>query len=144
MLWWSGARCCTSTKAMPGSASAGRPEKNASNAASPPADAPMPTMGQFKSSRLDGGFTALGSRAPSGSFVLRLIVAMILPLQQVLAEHLPQLLHPDQFAQVAVHARLKAALAVFRRGPGGRRKWNSQERATVSGSANDRGAESLH
>ena len=46
MLLWSGARCCTSTKAMFGSVSAGMPEKNASNAASPPADAPMPTMGK--------------------------------------------------------------------------------------------------
>ncbi len=30
---------------MPGSASAGIPEKKASNAANPPADAPMPTIG---------------------------------------------------------------------------------------------------
>ena len=46
MLLWSGARCCTSTKAMPGSRSAGMAEKNASNAARPPADAPMPTTGK--------------------------------------------------------------------------------------------------
>jgi len=45
MLLWFGARCCTRTKAMPGSASAGIPEKKASNAANPPADAPMPTIG---------------------------------------------------------------------------------------------------
>jgi hypothetical protein len=30
---------------MPGSVSAGMPEKKASKAASPPAEAPMPTMG---------------------------------------------------------------------------------------------------
>ncbi|KJR42761.1 hypothetical protein MCHI_001340 [Candidatus Magnetoovum chiemensis] len=44
-----GARCCTSTKAMQGSTSAGMPEKKASNAANPPADAPMPTMGKWLS-----------------------------------------------------------------------------------------------
>src|SRR5665811_626385 len=46
MLLWSGARCCTSTKAIPGSVSAGTPEKKASKAASPPAEAPMPTTGK--------------------------------------------------------------------------------------------------
>ena len=46
MLLWSGARCCTRTKAIPGSTSAGMPEKKASKAASPPAEAPMPTMGK--------------------------------------------------------------------------------------------------
>ena len=46
MLLWSGARCCTSTKAIPGSRSAGMAAKNASNAARPPADAPIPTTGK--------------------------------------------------------------------------------------------------
>lgn len=45
MLLWSGARCCTRTKAMLGSVSAGMPEKKASKAASPPTEVPMPTMG---------------------------------------------------------------------------------------------------
>ena len=34
---------------MPGSTSAGRPEKKASKAASPPAEAPMPTIEKFVS-----------------------------------------------------------------------------------------------
>ena len=37
---------------MPGSVAAGMPEKNASNAASPPAEAPMPTMGNPSSAWL--------------------------------------------------------------------------------------------
>jgi len=37
---------------MPGSVSAGMPEKNASNAASPPADAPMPSTGNPSSAWL--------------------------------------------------------------------------------------------
>jgi hypothetical protein len=45
-LLWSGARCCTKTKAIPGSTSGGIPEKNASKAARPPAEAPMPTTGK--------------------------------------------------------------------------------------------------
>ena len=45
VLLWFGARCCTRTKAMPGSASVGIPSKKASKAARPPAEAPMPTMG---------------------------------------------------------------------------------------------------
>src|SRR5688572_2899890 len=45
MLLWSGDKCCTSTNAMPGS-SEGSAEKKASMAASPPADAPMPTIGK--------------------------------------------------------------------------------------------------
>ncbi|HWR24954.1 MAG TPA: hypothetical protein VN278_01860 [Methanosarcina sp.] len=44
---WFGSRCCTRTKAIPGSVSGGIAEKKASNAASPPADAPIPTMGKF-------------------------------------------------------------------------------------------------
>lgn len=40
------ARCCTRTKAIPGSISAGMPEKKASKAASPPAETPIPTMGK--------------------------------------------------------------------------------------------------
>ena len=43
---------------MPGSVSAGMPEKKASNAASPPADAPMPTTGHPGASCPDGGSTA--------------------------------------------------------------------------------------
>src|SRR6266850_8394232 len=46
MLLWSGARCWTRTNAMPGSPQAGIADKKASNAASPPADAPMPTIGK--------------------------------------------------------------------------------------------------
>jgi hypothetical protein len=45
---------------MPGSVSAGMPEKNASNAASPPADAPMPTMGKPACSWLN--VSAFGDR----------------------------------------------------------------------------------
>ena len=50
MLLWSGARCCTNTKAIPGSVSMGMPEKKASKAANPPADAPIPTIGNEKDS----------------------------------------------------------------------------------------------
>ncbi len=48
---------------MPGSTSAGMAEKKASKAASPPAEAPMPTMGKsFTDSRADGssGLSAAG------------------------------------------------------------------------------------
>src|ERR1022692_3015056 len=88
MLLWSGARCCTRTKAIPGSASTGMPEKKASNAASPPADAPMPTIGNPGASGADGGSTAVvGLGAAFGSFALRLVVAMMaflpLPLLQI-------------------------------------------------------------
>nr|WP_230670185.1 hypothetical protein [Methanosarcina barkeri] len=46
MLLEFGSRCCIRTKAAPGSASEGIAEKKASNAANPPADAPMPTIGK--------------------------------------------------------------------------------------------------
>jgi hypothetical protein len=39
------------TKAMSGWRSGGRPEKKASKAANPPAEAPMPTMGKVAGSR---------------------------------------------------------------------------------------------
>jgi len=42
---WFGSRCCT-RKAMSDLMSEGMAEKKASNAASPPADAPIPTMGK--------------------------------------------------------------------------------------------------
>ena len=45
-LLWSGARCCTSTKAMPGAGPAGTPPRKASKAANPPAEAPIPTTGK--------------------------------------------------------------------------------------------------
>src|ERR1035438_4559430 len=88
MLLWSGARCCTSTNAMPGSVSAGMPEKKASNAASPPADAPMPTTGHPGASCPDGGATAPGSGVPSGSFALRLFVATMTCSLSLLLYHL--------------------------------------------------------
>ena len=61
---------------MPGSVSAGMPEKKASNAASPPADAPMPTTGHPGASCPDGGSTAFGSRFSSESFALQLVGGM--------------------------------------------------------------------
>ncbi len=42
MLLWSGAKCCTSTNAMP--VSAGMWVKNVLKASRPPAEAPMPTI----------------------------------------------------------------------------------------------------
>jgi hypothetical protein len=58
MLLWSGAKCCTSTKAMPGAVSLAMPEKNASKAANPPAEAPMPTMGKV-ADVMSGGLVGL-------------------------------------------------------------------------------------
>src|SRR5262245_11056966 len=57
MLLWSGDRCCTTTMAIPLSVFGGMAEKNASNAARPPAEAPMPTMGK----PLAGGWLAAAS-----------------------------------------------------------------------------------
>ena len=51
MLLWSGKRCCTNTNAMPGSVSAGIPEKNASKAETPLAEAPIPTIGKSSEPR---------------------------------------------------------------------------------------------
>ncbi len=65
MLLWSGARCWTRTKAMPGSVSAGMPEKKASKAASPPAEAPMPTMGKPEPASGDRSLQSINSRAGS-------------------------------------------------------------------------------
>src|ERR1017187_7206995 len=76
MLLWSGARCCTSTKAMPGSASAGMPEKNASKAANPPADAPMPTTGKEGFDVFCAGAT--GGRGLTGSIDCELALVFII------------------------------------------------------------------
>lgn len=66
MLLWSGDRCWTTTKAMPVSVVGGMASKKASNAAKPPAEAPMPTMGTLRgtgwSSVTDSG---LGSTSPT-------------------------------------------------------------------------------
>ena len=51
---------------MPLSVSAGMPEKKASNAASPPADAPMPTMGKPAFRRTPKSASAAGSAASGG------------------------------------------------------------------------------
>src|SRR5580698_10545281 len=96
MLLWSGDRCCTRTKAIPGSGSAGMPEKKASNAASPPADAPMPTTGHPGASCPDGGSAALGSRISSGSFALRLLVATMTCSLSLLLYHLACTEHVDR------------------------------------------------
>ncbi len=58
---------------MPGSTSAGMAEKKASKAASPPAEAPMPTMGKpFSGSKFKGrtGFFLAGLRWTSFFFSL--------------------------------------------------------------------------
>src|SRR3982074_1030961 len=77
MLSWFGARCCTSTKAMPGSV--GMLEKNASNAARPPAEAPMPTMGKAASMAFSVGTTGLSAGAKDWGLVfLAPLLAVIL------------------------------------------------------------------
>ena len=58
------------------------------------ADGPMPTMGQFSSSLPDGGPTALGSMAVSSAVALRLVVAMIRMLPQILAKLAPAITPP--------------------------------------------------
>ena len=71
-LLWSGDRCCTSTNAIPGGGSAGMAEKSASKAASPPAEAPIPTMGNAHSgcgSRATAGDGISAGSACAGGFV---------------------------------------------------------------------------
>src|SRR3979411_616759 len=79
MLSWFGARCCTSTKAMPGSV--GMLEKNASNAARPPAEAPMPTMGKAASTAFYVGATGLSAGAKDWElvFLVPLLAVMLAP-----------------------------------------------------------------
>jgi len=52
---------------MPGSVSVGRAEKKASKAARPPADAPMPTMGNVVAG-LSGVLVSAGSEGQQESF----------------------------------------------------------------------------
>src|SRR5665647_3549886 len=61
MLLWSGARCWIRTKDISRYLSAGRPLKNASNAANPPAEAPIPTTGNCRSDLECFSFPALSS-----------------------------------------------------------------------------------
>ena len=70
------------TKAMPGSLSAGMVEKKASNAASPPAEAPMPTMGNSGLGRSVGDSTSSGLTVSSGAFPVR-VVSAITPFRNI-------------------------------------------------------------
>ena len=75
-LGCSGSRCCTSTKAMP--VSVGRCARSSVKASSPPADAPMPTMGKPA-----GGAGFAGGEGASRTGVRLGMQAFVPPLLKV-------------------------------------------------------------
>src|ERR1017187_8313385 len=68
MLAWLGSRCGTSTKAMP--QAGGRWRKNCTKASRPPAEAPMPTMGNPAPRGFSTGATKVTGAARDWGWVL--------------------------------------------------------------------------
>src|SRR5580704_17056030 len=119
MLLWSRAKCCTKTKAMPGSSS-GMAEKNASNADSPPADAPMPTIGNPELCCSDGCSTCSGLTISPGAFAVGFVSAMILsprfPLTHLFVKLVLQMDEPDR-RRIMFQTSRPANLIIERQNP---------------------------